>query len=125
MFVWEVSLRRFGSGLAGTPGDHVFHFAGDAALAQLFLEYVMDIRLLVLILDLVAAFLATGLACAQHSRLVCLPAIGRILAGKTLVQNQVGGRCRTDVEVLMQPKSLSGARKIETAFLQSQRMRGS
>src|SRR5262245_65479513 len=103
MLVWEVSLRGFGSGLAVTPGDHVFHFAGDAALAQLFLEYVMDIRLLVLVLDLITAFLATDLARAQHSRFACLPPIGGILAGKTLVQYQVGGRRWTDVKVLMQP----------------------
>src|SRR5262245_32504295 len=117
MLVWEVRLRRFGSGLAGTPGDHVFHFARDATLAQLFLEYMMDILLLVLVLHLVAAFLATDLARAQHSRLACLPAIGGILAGKALVQNQVGGRRGTNIEMLMQPKPLAGARKIEAAFL--------
>ena len=62
MFVWKVSLRSLGSRFAGTPGDHVFHFAGDAALAQLFLEHLMDIRFLVLVLHLITAFLATDLA---------------------------------------------------------------
>src|SRR5262245_17212103 len=117
MFVWEVSLRGFGSRFAGTPGDHVFHFAGDAALEQLFFEYTMDISLLVLVLHLVTAFLTTDLARTQHSRFACLPTMCRILARKALVQNQVVGRCWTDVEVLMQQKPLPGARKIETAFL--------
>src|SRR5262249_44880183 len=116
MLVWEVSLRGFGSRFASTPGDHVFHFASDATLAQLFLEYTMDISLLVLVLYLVTAFLTTDLARAQYSRFACLPTMGRILARKALIQNQVGGRCWTDVKVLMQPKSLSGSRKIEAAF---------
>ena len=117
MLVWKVGLRGFCAGLAGTPWDHVFHFTGDAALAQLFLENPMDIRFLVLVLDLVTAFLAANLTRAQHCRLACLPAIGRVLPGKALVQNQVGGRRGTDVEVLVQPKSLPGARKIKAAFL--------
>src|SRR5262245_51711447 len=117
MLIRKVSFRRFCAGFAGTPWDHVFHFTGDAALAQLFLENAMDIRFLVLILDLVTAFFAANLARAEYGRLACLPAIGRVLPGKALIQNQVGGRCRTDVEVLVQPKSLPGARKIEAAFL--------
>src|SRR4030095_11023288 len=94
MLIREVSLRCFCARFARTPWDHVFHFTGDTALAQLFLENARNIRLLVLILNLVTAFLAAALARAEHGRLACLPPIGRILTGKALVQNQVGGRCR-------------------------------
>src|SRR5262245_32103775 len=109
MLVRKVSLGGFGSGLAGTPWHHIFHFTGDAALAQLVFENSMDIRLLVLVLNLVAAFLATHFTRAQHRRLARLPSGCRIFAGKALVQDQVSGRRGTHVEVLMQPKPLAGA----------------
>src|SRR5262249_27798853 len=98
MLVWEVSLRGFGSRFAGTPGDHVFHFASDATLAQLFLKYTMDISLLVLVLYLVPAFLPTDLARPHYRKFACLPTMGRILARRALIQNQVVGRCWTDVK---------------------------
>ena len=85
VLVEKMGFDRFRPGFTGTPRDHVFHFAGDAAFAQFFLENTMDIRLLVLVLDLVTAFLSADLTCTQHRGLACLPAIDRVFAGKALV----------------------------------------
>src|SRR5262249_27553533 len=72
--------------------------------------------LLILVLDLITAFLPADLTCTQHRRLVRLPAICRIFAREALIQNQIGSWCGTNIKVLVQPKSFAGTRKIKTAF---------
>src|SRR6266542_3783040 len=74
------------------------------------LEDLMDLRIFILILDLMAAFLAADFALAQHRGLARLPAIGGVLTRDALIHHQIGGGGRADVEMLMQPESLAGAR---------------
>ena len=85
----------------------------------------MDLRIFILVLDLIAAFFAADFALAQHGGLTRLPAVGRVLARDALIHHQVSCRSGADVEMLVQPESLAGARQIRLPSCQSQRMRGS
>src|SRR5919106_3596099 len=116
VLVRKVRLGSFRSGLPGAPWNQLLHLAGEPALFKLVLEDAMDLRVLVLILDLTTAFLAADLTGAEHGGVERLPAGCRVLAGKALVHHQVGGGSCAYVEVLMQPLSLAGTRKIKTAF---------
>jgi hypothetical protein len=117
VLVEKQRFRAFRARFAGAPRHHFFHLAGDATFFELGFEDLMDFRIFILILDLIAAFFAADFALAQHSGLACLPAVGGVLARDALIHHQVSGRCGTDVEVLMQPQPLACARKIKTALL--------
>src|SRR5262247_2280920 len=111
MLVQEVGLSRYRSGLSGAPRDHVFHLAGKPALAQLVLEDAMDLRILVLVLYLMAAFLAAHLARPEDGGDVRLPPSCGVLARHALIHDQIGGGSGTHVEMLVQPKPFPGARE--------------
>src|SRR5918996_2433355 len=87
VLVQKVRLGRFRSGLAGAPWNQLLHLAGEPALFKLVLEDAMDLRVLVLILDLTTAFLAADLTGAEHGGVERLPAGCRVLAGKALVHH--------------------------------------
>jgi len=67
VLVEKQHFRAFGSGFAGAPRHHFFHLAGDATFFELGFEDLMDLRIFILILDLIAAFFAADFALAQHS----------------------------------------------------------
>src|SRR5262247_507850 len=106
-----MGLSGYRSGLSGAPWDHIFHLAGKPALAQFLLKNVMDLRILVLIFNLVAAFLAAHLARPEDGGDVRLPPSCGVLARHALIHNQISGGSGTHVEVLVQPKPFPGARE--------------
>src|SRR6266540_873693 len=101
---------------ARASGDQVFHAALDAALGELGLEDLVDLRVLVLVFGLDAALFFADVRRVAVGSLLRSPTIGGIAARLVHAEHQVRCRRLADIEVLVEPESRARAGQVEAVL---------